>query len=95
MPFDDWKSCRRDKRLVGSNPTLSVIYFSNNKGFRHLRRNPLFVLSGRKNGRDNNVDNIVLFSAQNCIEGNDRSTAESVVGGVAKEIVAKRWQEWF
>ena len=41
MPFDDWKSCRRDKRLVGSNPTLSVIYFSNNKGFRHLQRSPL------------------------------------------------------
>ena len=24
--FNDWKSCRRDKRLEGSNPSLSAIY---------------------------------------------------------------------
>ena len=33
MPFDYWKSCRRDKRLVGSNPTLSAIYSVTTRGF--------------------------------------------------------------
>ena len=50
----DWKSCRRDKRLEGSNPSLSAIYSINIRGFAICGEAPLSLLAQETRDRCRN-----------------------------------------